>query len=192
MAEKSVDDVFAEILKDSRSIAVEVIESSAKKAQTDIMLKAYELLKKYYKNFGTPKQYKRTYQLRKSIVPIMEGRTKKGSEDVSIRIGVEYDSAQLEGLYHSNSKFHQSGDKWVSRYDSDFSWDTGDNGIPEPDWILNNFLKGEHVWGSEPDQRKQDSESTNRLMKKFINKDIDIILNRYVRDALINALQRRL
>lgn len=190
MADKSVDAIFAEILKDSRAIAIEVVESSAKKAQTNIMLKAYDYLKRYYKNFGTPKQYKRTWQLRKSIVPVLEGRTAKGSDDITIRIGVEYDSSQLEGLYHSNSPWHQSGDEWHSV--SDYSKFSSDNGIPEPEWILENFLKGVHQWGSGPDQKKIDNESTNRLMKKFIEKDINNILTGYVQSALMNALSKRL
>ena len=187
MADKSVDAIFAEILKDSRAIAMEVVESSAKKAQTDIMLKAYDYLKRYYNNFGTPRYYKRTYQLRKSIVPVLEGKTKRGSDDITIRVGVEYDSSQLEGLYHSNSKWHQSGDEWRSV--SDYSKFSSDNGVPEPEWILENFLKGEHNWGYGD---YIDSESTNKLMKKFIEKDIDRNLNQYIQSALMNALSKRL
>lgn len=199
MAEKSVDDVFAEILKDSRAIAIEVVESSAKKAQTDFMLKAYDLLAKYYDNFGTPKKYKRTYQLRKSITPVLEGKTVKGADEITIRVGVEYNSAQLEGLYHSNSPWHQSGDEWISRNNSNFNWNKdsdgnpiGNNGVPQPEWILGNFLKGVHIWGSEPDQQKKDTESTNRLMNKFIRQDIEAVLNQYIQSSLMEALSKRL
>lgn len=190
MAEKSVDDVFAEILKDSRAIAIEVVESSAEKAQTDIMLKAYDYLERYYNNFGTPKQYKRTRQLRKSITPVLEGRTKKGADEITIIVGVEYDPAPLEGLYYSNSPWHESGSKWKSV--TDYSKFSSDNGIPQPEWILGNFLKGVHIWGSEPDQQKKDKESTNRLMKKFIDKDIDKYLTQYIQSALIDAIGKRL
>lgn len=190
MADKSVDDVFAEILKDSRAIAREVIESSAKKAQTDIMLEAYDYLNRYYRNFGTPKVYKRTWQLRKAIAPVFKGTTKRGSDSITIRIGVEYDSAQLEGLYHSNSRWHQSGDAWINI--NDYSKFSSDNGIPEPEWILDNFLKGVHVWGASPNQQKKDKESTNRLMKNFITKDIDQRLTYYIQSALMNAINKRL
>lgn len=190
MADKSVDDVFAEILKDSRAIAKEVIESSAEKAQRDIMFEAYDYLNRYYRNFGTPSVYKRTWQLRKAITPVLKGKTKRGSDSITIRVGVEYDSAQLEGLYHSNSKWHQSGDEWRSIRDrSKFS---SDNGIPEPEWILDNFLTGVHIWGVAPDQQKKDKESTNRLMRNFINKDIDRYLAQYIQSALMNAINKRL
>ena len=185
MAEKSIDDVFAEILKDSRAIAVEVIESSAKNAQIDFLLKARSLVDKYYDNY-TPRYYKRTNQLKKSIVPVFEGKTKKGSPEVTIRVGVEYDSTLLEGLYQSNSRWHQSGDTWKPVQDYSEESFRSDYGVPEPGWILDNFLKGYHPWA------QNDGESTNKLMKKFVEKEIDDILNGYIQSALMDALQKRL
>ena len=185
MAEKSIDDVFAEILKDSRAIAVEVIESSAKNAQINFLLKARSLVDKYYDNY-TPRYYKRTNQLKKSIVPVFEGKTKKGSPEVTIRVGVEYDSTLLEGLYHSSSRFHQSGDTWKPVQDYSEENFRSDYGVPEPGWILDNFLKGYHPWA------QNDGESTNKLMKKFVEKEIDDILNGYIQSALMDALQKRL
>lgn len=185
MADKSVDAIFAEILKDSRAIAIEIVESSAKNAQKDIMRSAYSYLNKYYNNY-TPKQYTRTYQLHNAIVPVLQGKTKKGADDITIRVGVEYDSTLLEGLYHSNSRFHQSGDTWKPVQDYSEESFRSDYGIPEAGWILDNFLKGYHPWG------KRDSESTNKLMKKFIEKDMETNINKYVQSALMDALNKRL
>ena len=185
MAEKSIDDVFAEILKDSRAIAVEVVESSAKKAQIDFWFKAKELLKNYYDSYK-PKYYKRTHQLEKSIVPILEGKTQKGSDEIKIRVGIKYDSTFLEGLYQSNSRYHETGDGWKVVEDYSPEGFKSNYGVPDAGWILENYLSGIHPWAQD------DKDSTNKLMKKFIDKEIDSILIGYIQSSLMDALNKRL
>ena len=102
MADKNIDDVFAEILKDCKAVAVEVVKNAAKKTQNDIIKEADNYLQRYYNNYK-PKKYKRTYQLHKSIIPVFKDKTKGGS--ISIEVGVEYNSSMLKGLYKSNSRF---------------------------------------------------------------------------------------
>lgn len=181
MAGKSIDDAFAAILKDCKSVAVEAVKNAAKKTQTDIIREADNYLQKYYNNYQ-PKKYKRTYQLHKAIVPVFEDKTQKGI--ISIEVGVEYDSSLLKGLYKSNSRFHQSGDIW--KQVTDHSHVTSDNGIPEPEWILENFLEGVHPWAQD------DSESTNSLMEDFFDTQLASRIEQYVQEELFNAIVRRL
>lgn len=181
MAGQSIDEAFAAILTDCRSIAVEAVRNAAKKTQADIVKEAESYLQKYYNNY-TPKYYKRKHNLQKAIKPVFED--KSSGDNISIEVGVEYNSSALNGLYKSNSRWHQSGDAWkpVTNY-SNFS---ADNGIPEPDWILENFLEGIHPWAQD------DSESTNTLMREFFNTKLPDRIEQYIQNELFNAITSRL
>lgn len=181
MAGQSIDAAFAAILKDCQAIAVEAVKNAAKKTQNDIVKEANSYLQKYYNNY-TPRKYKRTYQLQKAITSILED--KSSGNTVSIEVGVEYDSSKLKGAYHSNSRWHQSGDTWHSVTNrSKFS---ADNGIPEPEWIVNNFLEGVHPWA------QTDSESTDSLMKEFFDTQLPNRIEQYVQDELFGIITSRL
>ena len=181
MAGKSIDDAFAAIIKDCQAIAVEAVKNAAKKTQADIIKEANSYLQQYYSNYN-PEVYKRTYRLKREILPYWADRTNKNG--VSIEVGVQYKSSALKGAYRSNSAWHQSGDVWRSAIgQANFS---SDNGIPEPDWILENFLKGEHGGA------KQDSESTNSLMREFFETKLPDHIEKYVSDSLFDALVNKL
>jgi len=181
MAGQSIDEAFAAILKDCQNIAVEAVKNAAKKTQKDIIVEANSYLQKYYNNYK-PKYYKRKFNLHKAITPVFED--KSSGDKISIEVGVEYNSSALNGLYKSNSRWHQSGDAWkpVINY-SNFS---ADNGIPEPDWILENFLEGVHPWAQD------DSESTNTLMRDFFNTKLPDRIEQYIQSELFNAITSRL
>ena len=196
MADKSIDEVFAAIIKDSQNIAVEAVRNAAKKTQTDILKEADNYLQKYYSNYR-PTIYKRTHQLHKSIVPVFEDKSKVNK--VSIEVGVEYNSSLLKGLYKSKSKFHQSGSPWQSV--NDYSKFSPDNGIVEPEWIMENFLEGIHprtdIIYTESGRRfiydpQQDGESTDSLMREFFDTKLPDKINRYVQNELFNAIASRL
>ena len=181
MAGQSIDAAFAAIIKDCQTIAVESVKSAAKKVQNDIIKEAKSYLQRYYSNY-IPKKYKRTYQLQKAITPVLEYHS--NGSNLLIEVGVEYDSSKLKGAYHSNSRWHQSGDTWRSVIDrSKFS---SDNGIPEPEWIVNNFLEGVHPWA------QSDSESTDSLMKEFFDTQLPSRIEQYVQDELFSAIISRL
>ena len=138
-------------------------------------------LQKYYTNY-TPKRYNRTHRLKRAILPYWADKT--GKNGISIEVGVQYKSSALKGAYRSNSSWHQSGDTWRSVTDrSKFS---SDNGIPEPEWILNNFLEGVHPWA------QTDGESTNSLMEEFFDNELPNRINQYVQDELFAAITSRL
>lgn len=178
---QSIDDAFAAIIKDCQAVAVEAVKNAAKKTQKDIVKEANSYLQKYYSNY-TPKMYDRTYRLKRAILPYWADKT--GKNGVSIEVGVQYKSGALKGAYRSNSPWHQSGDAWRSVTEgSPFS---SDNGIPEPDWILNNFLEGVHPWA------QTDSESTNTLMEEFFDTKLPDRIEQYVSEALFAAITSRL
>lgn len=181
MADKNINKAFAAILKDCQAIAVEAVKDAAKKTQTDILKEANNYLNKYYANYN-PRMYKRTYRLKRAIIPYWADRS--GKNGVSIEVGVQYKSSALKGAYRSNSRWHQSGDTWRSVInDAKFSTD---NGIPEPEWVLDNFLMGEHGGVH------RDAESTNSLMQDFFDNQLSDHINQYVQEAMINALTSRL
>lgn len=179
---KTADQVLNDIINDWRSIAKEAIENTAKRLQKDILKEADDYLMKYYKNY-MPKSYKRTNSLKHAIFPYWAD--KSNHDKFSIEIGVRYDSSALQNIYKSNSKYHISGDKWISRTQGDFNFKSGDNGIPEPDWILDNFLKGEHGG------YQQDNESTNSLMEKFFDTKAKHLFDVYIEDEFYNAIIKR-
>lgn len=187
MAGQSIDDAFAAVIKDCRVIAVEAVKNAAKKAQKDILKEADSCLQKYYSNYPNPKMYNRTYRLKRAIVPYWADRT--NGKSISVEVGVQYKSSALKGAYRSNSRYHQSGDVWISRFDDEgFNFDSGDNGIPEPDWILINYLEGVHPWAQDDGV----ANSTNTLMEQFIYTELPNRLEQYVRDELFVAISSRL
>ena len=189
MAGQSIDKAFAAILKDCQSVAAEAVKNAAKKTQADILKEANSYLQKYYNNYR-PKKYKRTYRLKRAIIPYWADHS--GKNGISIEVGVQYKSSALKGAYKSNSKYHQNGDQWISRMSGDFNWDSPNNGIPQPEWILKNFLEGVHKWGDGPSEYQKDTESTNSLMEDFFNTQLPRRIEQYVQDELFNALINRL
>jgi hypothetical protein len=182
MAVKSLDDAFAAIINDCQAIAVEAVKNAAKKTQADIIKEANSYLQRYYRNY-TPRRYKRTGQLKNAIKPVIEDHSTGRS--ASIEVGVEYNSGALKG-YRSNSWYHQTGTHWISRDSGDFDFDSQNNGIPEPEWIMNNFLEGIHPWAQD------DSESTNSLMEEFFDVQLAGRIEKYVQEELFAAIARRL
>ena len=194
MAVQGLDAAFAAIIKDCQAVAVEAVKNAAKKTQNDIIKEAESCLKKYYSNYS-PKMYKRTGRLKRAIVPYWADRS--GANGTSIEVGVQYKSGALKGAYRSNSRFHQSGDVWKSVTSTDnYSLNIptpekieklgSDNGIPEPHWVLNNYLEGIHPWG------QKDGKSTNTLMEEFFDNELPSHIEQYVSEALFAAIMSRL
>ena len=180
---KTVDEVLNGIIDDFQAIAKEAFENTAKRLQKDILEEADDYLTKYYMNY-TPKMYNRTGRLQRAILPYWLDKSKNGL--ISIEVGIQYDPSALQGAYKSNSWWHQSGDKWISRFDKkEFNSDSRNNGTPEPEWILDNFLKGEHGG------YHQDNESTNSLMEKFFDTQAKHLFDIYIEDEFYNAIVKR-
>jgi hypothetical protein len=116
--------------------------------------------------------------------------TKNG---IKIEVGVQYVSSALKGAYKSNSWYHRSGDAWIDRMNGSFNFNSPNNGIPEPDWILDNFLSGVHKWGDDPGQSYEHADtSTNTLMEDFFDTKLPNRINQYVQEELFSAITSRL
>jgi hypothetical protein len=110
-------------------------------------------------------------------------------------ITLRYDSTKIEGMHTdkrnhgSRSKFHQTGDKWISRFDnpSAFKFNSGANGIPEASWILENYMKGIHT-GAPYANDTIDSENTEEHMTRFFDKTLPSIVNDIAVKAMQNAV----
>lgn len=179
MTGKGIDTVFDEILKDCQEIATEAVKNAAKKVQNDVVKEAESYLQEYYRNYP-PKQYKRTYRLKRAILPYWAD--KSNSNGVSIEVGVQYKSSALKGAYRSNSWYHQNGNSWIDRMRGDFNFNSPNNGIPEPSWILDNFLKGEHGG------YQRDFNATYTLMPDFFENELPSYIEQYVQEGLVNAI----
>ena len=185
-----MDDVFANIMSDYQAIAAAAIKSAAKKAQADIVQEADRYLRLYYSSYK-PSRYKRTNQLKNAIKPIFID--KSSGSNIDITIGIEYSADALIGKYHSNSWYHQSGTHWIDRSSGDFDFDSQNNGIPQPEWILENFLTGVHQWGDGSNEKFEHSESsTNTLMQEFFNVHLPKRIDEYMQNELINVIASKL
>lgn len=183
MAGQNLDDVFAAIIKDCQTIAVGAVKNAAKKTQDKIIEVADSYLIKYYNSYR-PKKYKRTHSLKRAIVSVFED--KSSADKICFEVGVKYDASPLIDLYKSNSWYHQSGTHWISRNSGNFDFDSKNNGIPQPDWILDNYLKGEHGG------YYSDGFSSSEQMEKFFNTTLDSFISTYVKDELFAAITSRL
>jgi hypothetical protein len=177
------NNVFDDILNNSQEIVVKAVKNAALKAQNDVIKEAKTYLQEYYSNFS-PKMYKRTYRLKRAILPYWADRSSGGK--VAIEVGVQYKASALKGAYRSNSWYHQHGDVWIDRMRGDFNYNSPNNGIPEPEWILNNFLHGQHGG------YQQDFNSTITLMEEFFENELPNRIGQYVESELFAAITSRL
>lgn len=182
----NVNSVLDGVLKDTKRLASKAVNDAAHKGQKDIMKKAKDYLKEYYASY-TPKIYRRTKNLKRAIVPVFNKNSTK--DLISIEIGVEYNPDLLKGVYQSRSRYHQSGDVWkvvpetVKRDNNLFS---SDYGIPGSEWILDNFLHGEHGGA------QRDFNGTYTLMPDFLDNELPNKLNQYVQEAFLSTVMDRL
>ena len=170
----NLNNVFKQLEKQSKQIVANSMRDVAQKAYALAKKKASSCLKQYYKNYK-PKRYKRSNSLVKAIKAYAPKETTRGTAH-NISFSVTYDSKYLKGLYHSNSWYHQSGNKWdpvMHTWDPDYikhgvrDESLGQNhGVPEAGWILNNYLQGVHPWA------KTDKESTHTVMTRFFEQEL--------------------
>lgn len=187
MAATNIDEVFKKIEKDFVELSKTAARNAATKAQKDIAEKADKFIKEYYDSYK-PKWYKRKYHLYKLVQKYYQERQlKKG---IVIEFGVEYSSSKIRGLHKSYSDWHQRGGEWKSRASSGFNLDTGDNGIPEPEWITENFLEGIHPSGKLGDNVGiRDAQSPDEKMQKFFNRELEDLISTYISKYLLDSVK---
>lgn len=189
---------FVQIEKQSKKMAIDAMRKAAAKMDIMAVKTARKCLEQYYASY-TPKRYKRTKQLHKAILHYKPKETHDGDK-YTILLRIHYDSNKLKGLYHSNSWYHQSGDVWkpvmltwapdhlVKGLAHDPMMDDlrrgygQNNGVPEPEWILNNYLQGIHPWG------QTDKESTYTVMNRFFGQELQDKAN----DIIYKEMQKQI
>ena len=184
MAWDNIDDALNEIKKDATKIVRDAVRKAAVQAQKEVIKTADACLETYYRMYK-PKKYKRTYNLHKAITPIFEEKAGR-RVNLEFTIGVRYDANKLIGLYKSNSWYHQTGTHWISRDSGDFDFDSGNNGIPEPWWILENYLEGVHPGGT------TDPVGTDAFMSNFFEHVLPDKINDYIVGSMIEDIVGRL
>ena len=171
----NLSDVFKQLEKQSKQMAIEAIREVAEKSRVMAVKTAKNCLAQYYKNYK-PKRYQRTGNLKKAIQASSKPKEVQSGNKYSISFYVQYNSDKLKGLYKSNSWYHQSGDVWkpvMHTWDPDYIKhgvrDTSigqNNGVPEAGWILTNYLQGAHPWA------QTDKESTHTVMTRFFEQEL--------------------
>ena len=196
---KNLEQVFNDVINNAVSVSNDVVRNVGQKVQTDMYNKANKTLEEYYADYS-PKRYKRTYSLKRSIKPYT--KTISSGEFLELEVGIEYDPSRLEGIYESNSYYHQDGDSWISRYNDNFDNSGISNGIPESDWILNNFLEGLHPITTVNKTTSKNGKITRKytyspyqgsthplkLMQEFVDREIESKVHEYVQEELWNVI----
>ena len=192
---KDLNKLFNEISKNSKALAMNAMNAAAQKAYDMSVQKAESCLQQYYSNYS-PRYYKRTGTLKKAIKLHAPKQVSSGKSH-EIRFSIEYDSSMIEGLYASNSWYHQSGDTWrsVEQYNT-FSQD---NGIPDAGWILENYLYGIHPrYVGTPqtgisNNSVQDRTNTMSEMTRFFQAELPRVINGIIvssmKDEIVNVLK---
>lgn len=189
MAATDIDKVFDQIEKDFVLLSQSAARGAATKAQKDIAAKADKFITEYYASYEQ-KWYRRKKHLYKLVEKYyVETRTKKG---IKIEFGIQYTPSKIRGLHKSYSPRHQSGGAWVSRErDKDsFHFDAGDNGIPEAEWITDNFLEGIHPSGKLGDNDGiKIKPSPDQKMQRFFDKELGDLVGAYMHRNLLDLVR---
>ena len=135
--ERILKDAEIAFLKKTAEARAKAAQSASKEIQKDFKKKVFDQAVADYYNDYSPTRYSRTESLYNAF------KVYSKTDGESITLSWDWDFNRLPE-YRSRSKFHQSGDEWISRYDDEFDWDSGDNGMPEKGWIFTNFMEGVH------------------------------------------------
>ena len=183
-------DVYKAVIRNAKVAAVSAAKQTAQKIARDMHKEALDGLEIYYQNYD-PDVYDRTYNLKNAIRQHYNDKSTKNN--VNIEIGIIYDASYLEA-YRSNSPLHQSGNEWISRTSDNFDWDSSNNGTPDPEWILNNFLHGVHPRTTTGYAYSPIKDSVDQIgiMNRFIDKKVQKIMDRYMNQALIREFTKRM
>lgn len=196
---KKFDDfgtLYEYVKKNARRSAITATKNVTRRIKDDMYKQALRNLEIYYSNYD-PDVYDRTYNLKNAIRSHYKDdshyKDNSSESKISIEVGIIYDEANLAN-YASNSWYHQSGDKWVSRDSDSFDWDGQANGTPSPEWILDNFLHGIHPRTTKGYSYAPitDPKSQIQLMEEFINNEIPKKVDAYMNQELIREFTRRM
>lgn len=173
MGKNNYSSVFDGILEDAEKIAKDKVKSAGKEISRKMYSAAQKYVDEYYGNY-TPRRYKRLHELKTLASPVYE-ESSSGSM-FTVTAGVEYNPGAIVGAHKSNSWYHQSGDTWVDRFRRDSS--SQSNGIPEANWIFENFWEGVHpVFKYEAQGYVADPQSQEQLINDYMDDEIVAKMN---------------
>ena len=172
-------------------MAMDAMKSAVKQAYALALEEVDKSLENYLKK--KPKIYKRLANspLATAYDPI-EPRGKKKGDTYTFTFGIKYNADKFKGIYKSNSWYHQSGGKWVSSFSNRgaFNFDSQSNGIPDSEWILNNYLSGVHPGYDKYGGNNGwvDAESPSDRMTKFFEKELPSKMGSLIYEAMHGAV----
>lgn len=113
------------------------IKSSEKEIMQGLQTKVIDqAVNQYYSDYQ-PSIYKRSNRIKNAF------KMTHTLVDGNLSVNINANSDRLP-QYKSGSPRHQSGDEWISRFDSSFDEYGDDNGMPDKEWIFENFMDGIH------------------------------------------------
>lgn len=184
MANKS-NGVFANAIDTIVQNAPQILEDVAKqckdKMEKDFAQKAKAVVDHYYESYE-PVWYKREGHLHD--IYHVESRMRHQGNRIIITAEAVFDSAPLDGVYHSFSQYHQGQGAW------------GDGGQVEGEWVFYQFLAGAHPYydpanGYSPIMDDiSPKDSLNQYSKRYGTVYLDSYFNELVMDrfnAIINS-----
>lgn len=188
MANTNIDEVFKQIEKDFIELSKTAARNAATKAQKDIQAKADQFIDEYYASYQ-PVWYHRKRALYKLVEKYYNETANKNG--IKIEFGVKYNPNNIAGIHRSYSPYHQGGGAWVSRMrDADsFNFDSSNNGIPDAEWIANQFIEGIHPSGKLGDDGGfKDYKSPDAKMQKFFNTELQDLVMSYMNKYLLSLV----
>lgn len=130
-----------------------VVPKALPMLQKEVESYAHSVIANYYAN-SPKRRYRPTGQLYK--IANVKGEVDVIGDIVAFDIVLTIDPSKM-GKHKSNSKYHQSGDKWIPT--SNLTYAEKNNGskpkqfgTPENSWIMGQFLEGIHPWASVDDE----------------------------------------
>lgn len=184
-------------LKQCADATKAAVAGATKEFEKDFKKKVFDqAILDYYTDYK-PSRYKR-YKKPDGLYKAF--RVAANNDGKRISLSYDWDFNRLP-KYRSRSKYHQSGNEWISRYDSRFNWDTdedgepiGNNGVPEKGWIFTNFMEGIHpkfFYDSSLDIVIDDSEEFEPSYLRIRQYKDDYIKNGDAKDILIKHLKKQ-
>lgn len=134
---RSLNDAIFNVENQLDNIIKQTAKEVARKLKKDMKKQAKKVVKHYYDKYY-PEMYERTFALYHSYEVFNET---KGNV---VSVSVVYNPDLIRGEHKSHSRYHQTGNKWQS-IDWPNEKPSGNNyGIPDSEWIINNFWEGIH------------------------------------------------
>lgn len=184
----NLEDALENVVNKLDKIVEKTARDVGKKVKKDATQQAKKVVQHYYDSYQ-PKKYDRKFALRHAY------KVWDKTNGNIVSVSIEFNPLLIKGEHTSASKYHQEGNSWKPIV---WPWEQPEGnkyGVPEPDWILNNFWEGIHprVYGNKYKGFEYrpvvDMKSPQELFEEFVNGSyIDKIVIPYASDMLTNRV----